>query len=191
MFKLTLPGTQWVLIASVLSPCVAGAESSLPILTVPPFPGDRYTDTVPATLDLSERLHLSLNAHTRCVNTSAAKPYPPTKYLANHFILLKPEGPEVFRDVNLYGKAMLGTLLARMVTGSQQGIEVDHNWRASWLEWQKCNPIMHGPEGGRRMEWIAMNVRREQGANQEAWKKLARRAVRRLDEEMLAVSGGD
>ncbi len=50
---------------------------------------------------------------------------------------------------------------------------------------------MHGPEGGRRMEWIAMNVRREQGANQEAWKKLARRAVRRLDEEMLAVSGGD
>ena len=91
------------------------------------FSGDRYTDTVPATLDLSERLHLSPNAHTRCVNTSAAKPYPPTKYLANHFILLKPEGPEVFRDVNLYGKAMLGTLLTRMVTGSQQGIEVDHN----------------------------------------------------------------
>jgi len=62
-------------------------------------------------------------------------------FLANHMILLEPEGPKVLRNVNLYGKAMLGGLLARMVTGSEERMEVDENWRASWLEW-------HNPELG-------------------------------------------
>ena len=149
------------------------AEQNLPATAIPPFQGERYRATVPDTLDLAERLKLSLNGITRCVDECCPKPFPPTKYLANHFILLEPEGPTVLRNVNLYGKAMLGALLARMVTGSEERIDVDDNWRASWLEWQKIDPIMHGPEGGRRMEWIAMNIRRETGTDQAAWRALA------------------
>ena len=167
-----------------------GDEPNLPSAAFPPFRGAQYTTTVPDTLDLAERLKLSLNALTRCVGDCCPKPFPPTKYLANHFILLDSEGPKVIRNVNLYGKAMLGALLARMVTGSDQRIEIDNDWRASWLQWQKINPVMHGPEGGRRMEWMAMNIRRETGSNRAAWRALVERTVNRLDQELCDGSRG-
>ena len=178
-------------VALLLGSCQVRADQHLPSRNIPTFDGQTYTAIVPDTLDLAERMKLSLHAITRCIAEAPTDRFPPTRYLANHFILLKPEGPKVFRDVNLYGKAMLGALLARIATGSDERMEVDNNWRAAWLKWQEINPVMHGPEGGRRMEWIAMNIRRETGANREAWKVLARRAVDRLATAMATSPDGN
>ncbi len=152
--------------------------------------GQYYEATVPDTLDLAERMRLSLNAITRCVAGPPANPFPPTRYLCNHFIDVGRYPPKVLRNVDIYGKYLLGARLARIATGSEENREVDDDWRGAWLEWQKINPIMSGVEGARRLEWLTFNLMDEPEPNKSAWVRLARRAVARLSEAAVPWKDG-
>jgi len=167
-------------------PALAHRRTPPPTATVPPFEGTRYEILVPDTLDLAERMKLSINGFTRCVGGPPPKPFPPTRHVCNHFISLKP-WPQVLRNVVIYGKFMESTLLARMATGSTENISVDEDWRRAWLAWSQINPVMHGPEGGRRLCWIAANALRER---EPRWTALGRRAVRRLQEVAVPYKDG-
>ncbi len=162
------------------------AATAVPAERIPPFEGLRYEITVPDTLDLAERMRLSINGFTRCVSGPPANPFPPTRYVCNHFIAITP-WPKVLRNVPIYGKFMESTLLARMTTGSAKGIGVDEDWRRAWLAWSRIDPVMHGPEGGRRLCWIAANALRERDPR---WIAMGRRAVRRLEEVAVAHKDG-
>jgi hypothetical protein len=154
----------------------------LPSTAFPRFIGARNSSQVPDTLDLAERMKLSLNAITRCVDGPPPNSFPDTHYLCSHIIDMSSFPPKVLRNVDLYGKYMLGALLARMVTGSEDNIQVDNDWRKAWLEFQQINPVMSGPEGGRWLEWMAFNYQRESEPNKSAWSDLANRAIMRLNE---------
>ena len=154
----------------------ATGHTPLPPARIPHFEGTRYEVDVPATLDLAERMKLSLNGLSRCVGGPPANPFPPTQHVCHHVILLDP-WPRVTRSVVLYGKFMESSLLARMATGVEQNLAVDEDWRRAWLAWSQIDPVMHGPEGGRRLCWIAANLIREKDP---AWASLGRRAVARL-----------
>ena len=156
--------------------CTVARAETQPASDVPASAGKRYEALVPATLDLAERMKLSLNGLTRCVSEPPAKPFPPTQYPCQHFIQVSP-WPKVLRTVLIYGKFMEATALARAATGSGENVHVDADWRRAWLAWARTNPIMHGPEGGRRLSWIAINHLREKDP---AWAELGRRAVERL-----------
>ncbi len=162
----------------------------LPSATTPHFIGERYLSQVPDTLDLAERMRLSLNAITRCVSSPSQNSFPDSRYLCNHIIDMSSFPPKVLRNVDLYGKYMLGALLARMVTGSEENIQVDNDWRKAWLEFQQINPVMSGPEGGRWLEWMAFNIQREHEPNRTAWLALAQRAVNRLNEASASYRDG-
>jgi SAM-dependent methyltransferase len=157
---------------------------------MPSFVGVRYEDDVPGTLDLAERMRLALQAMTRCVGGPPKNPFPRTHFLSNHFIDVTTFPPKVLRNVNLYGKHMLGVLLARMVTGDETRLDVDNDWRQAWIGWQRINPILTGPEGGRHLEWIAFNHLREEEPNKPAWKALGDRAVSRLREAAVDYRDG-
>ena len=165
---------------------VGTADTPLPPARIPHFNGTRYEADVPATLDLAERMKLSLNGLTRCVGGPPANPFPPTEHVCHHFILLDP-WPKVIRSVVIYGKFMESSLLARMATGVETNLAVDEDWRRAWLAWSRINPVMHGPEGGRRLCWIAANLIREKDP---AWAALGRRAVARLDEVAVPYGSG-
>ena len=162
--------------------------------TFPPLVGERYAADVPDTLDLAQRLRFSLNALTRGVErrdeAQAKRRFPPTRFPVHHFIGLSENGPQLERAINIYGKAMLGARLARIVTGSEQRMEVDDDWRQAWLEWLEATPVMHGPEGGRQLEWVAINFRYAQGANRAAWEELIGRVLARLKQAAIAHEDG-
>ncbi len=179
-----------ILFITGISSAMEPALTSLPSTTTPLFIGERFLSQVPDTLDLAERMKLSLNAITRCVNGPPKNPFPETHHLCNHFIDMSTFPPRILRNVDLYGKYMLGALLARMVTGSEDNLKVDDDWRRAWLQFQEINPVMSGPEGGRWLEWMAFNIQREHEPNRSAWLTLAQRAVSRLNEAAVTYLDG-
>ncbi len=182
-------------VAGCLIPFACGAADDDVTVSpeFPPLVGDRYVAEVPDTLDLAQRLRYSLNALSRGVerrtNDQAEKRFPATRFPVHHFIGLSENGPQLERAINIYGKAMLGARLARIATGSEERMEVDNDWRGAWLQWFQADPALFGPEGGRHLEWLAINIRDARGSNRERWQELARRAVSRLTQ--LAISHED
>ena len=158
-----------------------------PSVTFPVVAGERYELTVPDTLDLAERIQLSLNALTRCVDGPPAHPFPDTQIRSQHFIILNSEGPKAFRSIPLYGKSMLASRLARLVTGDDERIDVDNDWRKGFIDFQQVDPVLHGPGGGRWLEWIAFNIRCEQGSDRAAWQRIAAQAVDRLSKAAVPI----
>ena len=150
----------FVAIALLVCGAARSDERSLPSTTVPSFTGIRYEAQAPATLDLAEQMRLSLHAITHCVGGAPPNQFPRTQYLCNHFIDVSAYPPKVLRNVDLYGKYILGALLARIATGSEDDLYIDTDWRTGLLDFARMNPIMTGPEGGRWLEWIAFNIRR-------------------------------
>lgn len=176
-----------LVLAAAVAPRVVADER--PSVEVPAVSGTRYELTIPNTLDLTKHMELSLNALTRGVESPPRRPFPDTKLEADHFIQLDPDGPKVFRSIGLYGKAMLAARLARLATGDNQRINVDNDWRRGLIDWLRVDPVMHGPEGGRWLEWIAFNIRCEKGEDRAAWERIANRAVKRLEEAAVPFDG--
>jgi hypothetical protein len=180
-----------LVVAGLSTSGAAGSDRPLlPTTTVPPFTGIRYQAQAPATLDLAEQMRLSLHGITHCVGGPPQNPFPRTQYLCNHIISVRSYPPEVARNVCLYGKYVLGALLARIVTGSEEDLHVDSDWRTGLLDFERINPVMNGPEGGRWLEWIAFNIRREPEPNRSAWVALAKRAVAQLNKAAVPYKDG-
>jgi len=136
-----------ILGGSLLSARMAQAgELVLPSIMTPPFAGRHYGATVPDTFDLAERMRLSVNGFTRAVSGPPENPFPRVQYRAQHFINIAAMPPTVTRSIPLYGKYMLGLLMDRIVTGSDQSTFIDDDWRQGWLDWARINPVPGGPE---------------------------------------------
>ncbi|MBI2843859.1 MAG: glycoside hydrolase family 127 protein [Armatimonadetes bacterium] len=154
-----------------------GPGSALLADYIPPYLGARYIDTVPDTLDLAERARLLQNVYT--LSNEASTGY--TVYWGIHFT----NPPIMGRLMPLYGKFMEGLALIRMVTGTTENQFVDLQWRQDFLELlQQAQPLLHGPEGGRQLAWIAANYKREKDVR---WRELGEQAVLRLASAMTYV----
>lgn len=165
----------------LLLACSASSTCAVePAQHFPTLRGERYELIVPDTLDLSERLRLSLNAITRCINYGTHCDFPKSDSRSEHFIVLSDKKPETVRSIRLFGKSMLGARMARLVTGEESRREVDSDWRSGFIDYLKIDPVMHGPNGGRWLEWIAFNARLENGADRDAWNQIASNAIQQL-----------
>lgn len=164
-----------LLVCSASTACAVEPAQHFPTLR-----GERYELLVPDTLDLSDRLRLSLNAITRCINYGTHCDFPRSDSRSEHFIVLSDKKPKTVRSIRLFGKSMLGARLARLVTGDESYREVDDDWRVGFIDYLKIDPVMHGPNGGRWLEWIAFNACLEGGSDRDAWNRVASTALRQL-----------
>lgn len=122
-------------------------RNKIPDFNIPPYRGEWYEDTIPDTLDLTERLHLA--AHC---STSIADPRADGEvfWLVN-FLRNPPTMMHDFNDWVLPVEGLLeGVPLARMASGSAENEEIDRMWMAG--------PVLRGigPDG---LFYVAMGGR--------------------------------
>jgi hypothetical protein len=86
-----------------------------------------YTATVPQTLDLAERARAALNALTEIIaDNPSHQPYQKSDYYRNPQVFSNEPGGYVFIDGNeMWGKAAEALLEMRLMSGSQQGADLD------------------------------------------------------------------
>src|SRR5216117_1015828 len=102
---------------------LAGSAEPAPplVFEIPPFTGQTYTDSVPATLDLAEMARLSLNALTR--------PVDPVLNYSLYFVVSWNQNPPVLRHEagsdDCLGKFIGPQVLNRLVSGSDQNLDFE------------------------------------------------------------------
>jgi hypothetical protein len=100
--------------------------------------GERYTATVPDTLDLAERARLSVRGLTRFLNPKAScAPYGHTYFNGNPaYMSDMPGGPPN------WGKIAEALLMARIMCGSDENLEIEARMLKGMLasDWMKINP---------------------------------------------------
>jgi hypothetical protein len=128
-------------------PKVPFLRDTAPEFQVPPYRGEWYDDTVPDTLDLTERLRLAVHA-----STSIADPQVDGEvfWLAD-FLRNPPTMMHDYNDWILQVEGLLeGVPLGRLACGSTENEEVDHTWMANWVL-RSLGPdgLVYVPLGGR------------------------------------------
>src|ERR1043166_6925387 len=100
----------------------ADASTSL-AFDIPPYTGQSYTDSVPATLDLAEMARLSLNALTQ--------PVDPDQDYSLYFVASWNQNPPVLRHEtgsdDCLGKFIGPQVLNRLISGSDQNLDHEHH----------------------------------------------------------------
>jgi hypothetical protein len=130
------------------------ARTTAPDFHVPPYRGEWYDDTVPDTLDLTERLRLAVHA-----STSIADPVADDEvFWIVDFLRNPPVMTHDFNDWVLQLEGLLeGVPLGRTACGSTENAEVDHTWMANWvLKGLGPDGLLYVPMGGR--PWGRMSV---------------------------------
>src|SRR5690349_14436027 len=115
----------WVVASFVGVECKvhAGTTNLTPPLAfdIPPYTGQSYTDSVPATLDLAEMARLSLIALTRSVD--------PEQNYSLYFVASWNQNPPVLRHEagsdDCLGKFIGPQVLNRLVSGSDQNLDLE------------------------------------------------------------------
>lgn len=118
--------------------------------------GERYTVSTPDTLDLQTRAQLAINALTRmAMDDNDSTIYGRSDIYRNPPVLLAPEP--------IIGKYYEAVAMMRLVTGSTLNLPTDQRWRRAFLEWlANARPVMHGPDLGRCLSWMAVAYQVEQ-----------------------------
>lgn len=141
---------------------------------MPPAQGQRYSATVPDTLDIQPRAELVIRAMTNCTD-------PEGNYAPYDFMYIW-NNPPVMRSTTMAnGKYMEATALLRYLTGSNMNQHVDQTWRSIFLQTIADYPWW-GIDGGRLLAWLGNNFRIERNP---CWQELAKQAVRRLSQMMV------
>ena len=120
-------------------------RSEIPEFKTPPYLGEQYEATVPDTLDLQQRARLAIHALTEATDPLADhEPY----YVA-HFRT----NPPVMVHSSWHGatqaKFMEAVPLMRIVSGSDQNLQVDEKWMEVALKSQGPDGLIYTPTGGR------------------------------------------
>ena len=116
----------------------------IPDFQMSPYCGERYEAMVPDTLDLAERARLAIHAMTENPNPQAD--YEP--YWRVHWLPI-PRMTMDFASPTITPKFQEATVLARLMSGSDQNLHVDRRWAEVTL-------MMQGSDG---LFWIPVNGR--------------------------------
>jgi hypothetical protein len=133
---------------------------------IPPTRGERYSSSVPDTLDLQTRAELVINTMTSCTD-------PKNDYLPyeNMYIALNP--PRLRNTNPVVGKYIEATALLRYMTGNTTNQHVDQAWRRFYLEIFHLNEWW-GADHGRVLGWLGNNYWIEQNP---CWLELCKQRV--------------
>jgi Beta-L-arabinofuranosidase, GH127 len=105
-------------------------RDTAPEFEIPPYRGESYEDTIPDTLDLTERLRLAVHAATSITDPLADSEV----YWLVDFHRNPPVMMHDFNDWVLQLEGMLEAVpLARTACGSTENEDVDHTWMANWV----------------------------------------------------------
>ena len=117
----------------------------IPDFELPPYDGERYEALVPDTLDLQERARLAIHAMTE-----------PTDPLADHepyyLAYFRPNPPLMKHNWwqgGTVAKFYEGVLLMRIISGSDQNLDVDRCWMETVLKSQGPDGLIYTPSQGR------------------------------------------
>jgi hypothetical protein len=129
-------------------------RDTIPEFHVPPYRGEWYDDTVPDTLDLTERLRLAVHASTSIADPQADDEV----FWIVDFLRNPPAMTHDFNDWVLQLEGLLeGVPLGRTACGSTENEAVDHSWMADWvLRGLGPDGLLYIPMGGR--PWGRMSV---------------------------------
>ena len=114
------------------------AEAELP---EPTFPGDRYEDQVPDTLDLTDRAVFAINAYTRMLD-----PALDYRLSGNVNFIRKPPVLIVGGPYDCTSKIVESLLLTRIMSGSRYNIDIDNKL-------MKCTLHMTAKDGFYYTPW--------------------------------------
>jgi len=106
------------------------ARTTAPAFDIPAYRGEWYEDTIPDTLDLTERLRLAVHAATSIADPAAdGEVYWLVDFHRNPVVMRHD-----FNDWVLQLEGILeGVPLARTACGSTENEEIDHAWMANWV----------------------------------------------------------
>ena len=176
----------WVLSACGIRPEPTDTPSSLPTDTPPPAPsptpacldpmnlapipplrGERYSSSVPDTLDLQTRAELTISAMTNFAD-------PEDSYKVYCYSQIN-RNPPVLRDkeTQVIGKFIEATGLLRYMTGDATNQNVDQSWRRYYLEIFHLNEWW-GCDHGRVLAWLGNNYQIE---GDPCWLDLCKKRV--------------
>lgn len=175
-----------ILITAAVNVCAA----EMPDTKIPDFKGRHYETLSPDTIELPQIMQLSINGMVLSVSGPPENPYPPLRYVSDTCTDMTTASPKTLSSCELSGQTMLALLLARAATGYTQGMWVDSDWRAAFIEWQKADPILAGPEGARQLEWMVFSMAREKEPQRGRWNALIEKAVDNLDAAAISYNDG-
>ena len=120
-------------------------RSEIPEFQTPPYDGDRYEAMVPDTFDLQERARLVIHAMTEATDPLAD--YEP--YYLVHFRTNPPSMRHSTWQGASLPKYMESVALMRLVSGSDQNLQVDRRWMEVALKSQGPDGLIYTPTRGR------------------------------------------
>src|SRR6267142_2232474 len=106
------------------------ARTTVPAFDIPAYSGEWYEDTIPDTLDLTERLRLAVHAATSIADPLADGEV----FWLVDFHRNPPTMAHDFNDWVLQLEGILESVpLARVATGSTENEDIDHAWMSNWV----------------------------------------------------------
>lgn len=115
----------------------------IPEFRLPAYKGEQYEALVPDTLDLQERARLTIHSLTETTDPLADyELYPHVRFNSNPPVMMHSWWP-------LLAKHQEGVLLMRLISGSQQNLEVERRWMEVALKSQGPDGLIYTPLRGR------------------------------------------
>ena len=127
----------------------------IPEVRLPPYKGERYEATVPDTLDLAERARLAVNALTEPTN-------PLADYELYNTVSFRTNPPSMEMHCwypTLLPKFMWALSMMRLMSGSEQNLQVERRWMEVALKMQGPDGLIYTPIGGRPWALLGFQVR--------------------------------
>lgn len=122
---------------------------------LPSYKGEKYEATVPDTLDLAERARISINALTEATNPQQDFEI----YNTNSFATNPPSMEMHCWYPTLLPKFMWALSMMRVMSGSEQNLQVEQRWLEVALKMQGPDGLIYAPIKGRPWALNGFQVR--------------------------------
>ena len=127
----------------------------IPEVGLPPYEGEKYEATVPDTLDLAERARLAINGLTETTN-------PLADYELYNTVSFRTDPPSMEMHCwypTLLLKFMWALSMMRLMSGSEQNLQVERRWMEVALKMQGPDGLIYTTVGGRPWALLGFQVR--------------------------------
>ncbi len=122
----------------------------IPEFDLPPYEGETYEATVPDTLDLAERARLAVNGLTEPTN-------PLADYEIYSIVYFRTNPPSMMQNCwhpLIFPKFMWAVSMMRLMTGSEQNLQVERRWMEVALKMQGPDGLIYTPVKGRPWTFV-------------------------------------
>lgn len=146
---------------------IAYINPEAPAATVPPYRGERYEALVPDTFDVAERARQVINPLTEATDAGADREI----YFMGVFCVRPALLCHGVSDANVQPKFQLTVPLMRMISGSDQNLQVEADWLTRLRRCIGPDGLFYLPLRGRPWEavsipnWIRCGADRDQYLN--------------------------